>query len=68
MPVSRDGNRRPSRSCASYDAAMVTDPAGVNFSALLSRFSTICLTFWRSLVRAGTSRAQPRRSPSASTA
>ena len=28
-------------------------PAGVNFSALLSRLSTICLTFWRSLVNGG---------------
>ena len=29
---------------------MVTDPAGVNFSALLSRFSTTCFTFCRSLL------------------
>ena len=56
-PVSRDRDGDLLGSLASYDAAIVTEPSGVNLSALLSRFSTICFTFWRSLRSDGTRRA-----------
>ena len=48
----RDGPRPSHRT----RALIVTVPAGVNFSALLRKLRTICLTFWRSLLNAGSDR------------
>jgi hypothetical protein len=58
-PADREPEPRPAVAAVrraielSYDAPIVTEPRGVNFSALLSRFSTTCFTFWRSLLSGG---------------
>ena len=48
------------RSAHRRSPPIVTEPCGVNFSALLSRFSTICFTFCRSLLSGGSSRRHLR--------
>ena len=60
-PVSRTAMRPASVPLSQRRS--VTDPPGVNFSALLSRFRTICFTFWRSLLIGGSDRASSPRPP-----
>ena len=54
IPVSVTATRRGPPS-GSATIVTVTVPAGVNFTALLTRFTTICLTFARSLDTGGRS-------------